>query len=86
MVDLSDEPVLDERSRFRLVAHALAAGTECDGRPSDQFRVESRDETGTGGRNGDALCRSWQPFRVIDHRRIAALSRDHHAEAIEAGP
>jgi cyclic 2,3-diphosphoglycerate synthetase len=31
VVDLSDEPVLDERTRFRLIAHALAAGLEYSG-------------------------------------------------------
>jgi cyclic 2,3-diphosphoglycerate synthase len=31
VVDLSDEPVLDERTRFRLIAHALAAGLEYTG-------------------------------------------------------
>jgi cyclic 2,3-diphosphoglycerate synthase len=31
VVDLSDEPVLDERTRFRLIAHALAAGLEYAG-------------------------------------------------------
>ena len=31
VVDLSDEPVLDERTRFRLISHALAAGLEYSG-------------------------------------------------------
>jgi cyclic 2,3-diphosphoglycerate synthetase len=45
VVDLSDEPVLDERTRFRLIAHALAAGLEYSG--SDfAFRPPPRPDAG----------------------------------------
>ena len=45
VVDLSDEPVLDERSRFRLIAHALAAGNEYSG-ADFAFRPPPRHDAG----------------------------------------
>ncbi len=45
VVDLSDEPVLDERSRFRLIAHALAAGLEYSG-ADFAFRPPPRHDAG----------------------------------------
>ena len=45
IVDLSDEPVLDERSRFRLIAHALAAGLEYSG-ADFAFRPPPRHDAG----------------------------------------
>ncbi len=45
VVDLSDEPVLDERTRFRLIAHALAAGLEYTG-ADFAFRPPPRPDAG----------------------------------------
>ncbi len=45
VVDLSDEPVLDERTRFRLIAHALAAGLEYSG-ADFAFRPPPRPDAG----------------------------------------
>jgi cyclic 2,3-diphosphoglycerate synthase len=45
ILDLSDEPVLDERARFRLAAHALAAGLEYAG-ADFEFRPPPREPAG----------------------------------------
>ena len=51
VVDLSDEPVLDERTRFRLIAHALAAGLEYSG-ADFAFRPPPRPDAGRPGAGG----------------------------------
>jgi cyclic 2,3-diphosphoglycerate synthetase len=64
IVDLSDEPVLSERERFRLVSHALAAGLSYRG-ADFEFRAPPRPAAGvpaiavigTGTRSGKtAVC------------------------------
>ena len=62
VVDLSDEPVLDERTRFRLIARALAEGLEYRARTSAfgrrrGIRLASRRSPSSAPRSGSARPR-----------------------------
>jgi cyclic 2,3-diphosphoglycerate synthase len=83
VVDLSDEPVLDERMRFRLVAHALAAGLAYSGAdfefrppPRPAAGVPALAVVGTGKRIGKT---------AVSGHTARLLSADRHIVVVAMG-
>jgi cyclic 2,3-diphosphoglycerate synthetase len=81
VVDLSDEPVLDERTRFRLAAHALAAGLAYSG-ADFEFRPPPRPDAGvpalavvgTGKRIGKTAVSGHAARLLSADRRVVVVA------------
>jgi cyclic 2,3-diphosphoglycerate synthase len=81
IVDLSDEPVLDERTRFRLVAHALASGLHYAG-ADFEFRPPPRHDAGipalavvgTGKRIGKTAVSGHAARLLSADRRVVVVA------------
>jgi cyclic 2,3-diphosphoglycerate synthetase len=81
VVDLSDEPVLDERTRFRLAAHALAAGLEYSGAdfefrppPRHPAGVPALAVVGTAKRIGKTAVSGHAARLLSDDRRVVVVA------------
>ena len=83
VVDLSDEPVLDERTRFRLIAHALAAGLEYCGRRLRVPAAAAARRRGPGARRGGDGKADRQDRRQRSPARL--LSADRRVVVVAMG-